>query len=82
MRFYRETISQPAFGDAAVENFNHSGVDLNGDDLVCSLQELESEISGAGTDLENGIGGLNASFSDYGVEDTWVGEDVLASALV
>lgn len=75
-------VFQMTFGDAGIESVYHSGVDLNDDDLRSGVKELEGEISGARADFKDGVSGENFCFADDGVEDSGVGEEMLALALV
>lgn len=60
----------------------HSRVDLVGEDAFGFFEDSDCEISGSGAHLEDGVGGLDPGFVDYGLREERVAQDVLAVALV
>lgn len=56
----------------------HSGIQLDGDDLLRLLQYPHGQVPRTGTDLENHIFGFEVRFCDDGFCDSRVLEDVLA----
>lgn len=66
-----------------VELEHHTRVELDGDDgLDPGLEEALGEVSCAGPDLEDGVGGLEPGLSDDGVHQRRVLQDVLALGLL
>jgi hypothetical protein len=68
-------------GDAPPELEDHPRVDLDGHDGLGALEQAQRQVPGAGPDLEDDVGGLDARFLDDGVDDRGVLEDVLPSGL-
>lgn len=69
--------------EPATELENHPRVELDSDNgLDAGLEQPPGEISRSGSDLEDGVGGLEAGLGDDGVHQRWVPQDVLALGLL
>ena len=62
---------------------DHARVDLDGGDAVDrGGEEAGCEVASAGADLEYGVARTERGVARDGVEDAWVGEQVLPPRLV
>lgn len=79
---YRKAVIETEARHARKEGFDHSRIDLDGDDPAGVLEEADSQVACAGADLKDGVGEAEAGESGDGVEDAGVGKQVLAAAFV
>jgi hypothetical protein len=69
--------------EPSVELEHHARVELDGDDgLDSGLEEALGEVARAGTDLKDGVGGLEAGLGDYAVHQRRITQDVLPLGLL
>jgi hypothetical protein len=69
--------------EPSVELEHHARVELDGDDgLDSGLEEALGKVARSRTDLENGVGGLEAGLGDYGVHQRRITQDMLPLGLL